>query len=261
MKAKVLSLLATAALATALTAGQAHATSDTYVVKKGDTLWKIASSHKISVEELKTLNNMKSESIKIDQKLVVTKKTASSKPPAVAQTSKTATADSLTVSKQTSSTNQFKAPAPIAPPTPAPEPPSQVDKPHAPGAASQSILAAATEVSLPLLDTPYVWAGVTPEGFDCSGFIYYVFRTAGLDLPRLDTVGMHANATTVDEPVPGDLVFFQNTYREGISHAGIYLGDGNFIHAGTKKVEVASVNSAYWKDKFAGYKRFNQLMK
>ncbi|QTD41123.1 C40 family peptidase [Sporosarcina sp. Te-1] len=248
MKAKVLSLLATAALATALTAGQADAASDTYVVKKGDTLWKIASAHKLSVDELKSLNQMQSESIKIDQKLVVTKKPGSAKQPAVTQTSKTTTAQSLAVSKETSSTNQFKAPA------------AQVDKPHLPSNHSQAILAAATEVSLPLLDTPYVWAGVTPEGFDCSGFIYYVFRTAGLDLPRLDTVGMYTNATIVDEPVPGDLVFFQNTYREGISHAGIYLGDGNFIHAGTKKVEVTSLNSAYWKDKFVGYKRFNQLL-
>ncbi|MBB4823564.1 peptidoglycan endopeptidase LytE [Sporosarcina luteola] len=248
MKAKVLPLLAAAALATALTAGQAGATSDTYVVKKGDTLWKIASAHKLTVDELKSLNQMKSEGIKIDQKLIVTKKSGSTKQPAVTQPNKTPTTQSLAVSKETSSTNQFKAPA------------SQVVKPHPSSNDAQAILTAATEISLPLLNTPYVWSGVTPEGFDCSGFIYYVFHSAGLDLPRLDTVGMYTNATTVDEPVPGDLVFFQNTYREGISHAGIYLGDGNFIHAGTKKVEVTSLTSAYWKDKFVGYKRFNQLI-
>ena len=78
-------------------------------------------------------------------------------------------------------------------------------------------------------------------------------------MPRLDTIGMHTNSVNVDEPMPGDLVFFQNTYRSGISHAGIYLGDGNFIHAATQKVEISSINSGYWKDKFTGFKRFTQL--
>ena len=59
--------------------------------------------------------------------------------------------------------------------------------------------------------------------------------------------------------MPGDLVFFENTYREGISHAGIYIGDGQFIHAGTKKVEISTIDSAYWKDKFVGFTRFSQL--
>ena len=70
---------------------------------------------------------------------------------------------------------------------------------------------------------------------------------------------MHTNSFNVDKPIPGDLVFFANTYRSGISHAGIYLGEGKFIHAATQKVEVSSIDSVYWKDKFTGFKRFNQL--
>nr|WP_285853392.1 C40 family peptidase [Sporosarcina luteola] len=240
--------MATVALATCIATGSAEAATEQYTVKTGDSLWKIASLHKLTVDELKKMNNLTTDSIKVSQKLLV-------KNPATAkQNGKLNTANvndvnkSLTVSKQTSSTSFFKST-------------EAKDKPVLPALlkSAKDIQLASVEVALPLLDTPYVWAGVTPEGFDCSGFIYYVFTNAGLQLPRLDTVSMFTNSNSVDEPVPGDLVFFENTYREGISHAGIYLGDGKFIHAGTKKVEIATIDSPYWKDKFVGFTRFSQL--
>lgn len=245
MKKKVFSVMATVALATCFAAGNAEAASDQYVVKSGDSLWKIASLHKLTVDELKEMNGLETDSIKVSQKLLV-KKPAST---VNKQDSKKDIQNSVAVMKQTSSTSSFKSPV------------ANVDKPKLPALSksAQDIQLATTEVALPLLDTPYVWAGVTPEGFDCSGFIYYVFTNAGLELPRLDTIGMYENSVAVDEPQPGDLVFFQNTYREGISHAGIYLGEGKFIHAGTKKVEISTIDSVYWKDKFIGFTRFNQL--
>lgn len=248
MKKKVFSVMATFALATCIATGSAEAATEQYTVKTGDSLWKIASLHKLTVDELKKINNLTTDSIKVSQKLLVTK-------PAIAkQNEKHNTASvndvnkSLTVAKQTSSTSFFKST-------------EVMDKPVLPAMSksAKEIQIASVEVALPLLDTPYVWAGVTPEGFDCSGFIYYVFTNAGLQLPRLDTASMFTNSNSVDEPVPGDLVFFENTYREGISHAGIYLGDGKFIHAGTKKVEIATIDSPYWKDKFVGFTRFSQL--
>lgn len=244
MKKKVFSVMATFALATCIATGSAEAATEQYTVETGDSLWKIASLHNLTVDELKKMNNLTSDSIKASQKLVV-KKPVAAKPNKNQNTSTIKDINnSLMVAKETSSTSFL-------------QPTEAKDKPLSKSA--QGIQIASVEVALPLLDTPYVWAGVTPEGFDCSGFIYYVFTQAGLQLPRMDTIGMFTNSYAVDEPVPGDLVFFKNTYREGISHAGIYVGDGKFIHAGTKKVEISTIDSAYWKDKFVGFTRFSQL--
>ena len=183
---------------------------------------------------MKSLNKLTSDALKVDQQLIVSAKNGVAK-------------KNTTVKPVASSTNGWKTPVP---PT-GNDPILSIS--------SERVLQNAVAMAHPLLDTPYAWAGVTPEGFDCSGFIYYVFTSAGLDMPRLDTLGLYGSSSDVDKPMPGDLVFFENTYRSGISHAGIYVGDGNFIHAGTKKVEIASIDSAYWKDKLTGFKRFNQL--
>lgn len=247
MKKKAFSMLATAALATFIAVGSAEASTESYTVKTGDTLWKIASQHKLSVDELKSLNNLSSDTIKIDQKLTVSAKGSTlQKPTPIKGNPITSTNNNNAIgNKATSSTNSWENNMTI-----------KVDKLSS---SSEKVLLAAIDVSLPLLDTPYVWAGATVDGFDCSGFIYYVFSTAGLDIPRFDTLSMYSNSSYVDEPKPGDLLFFENTYRSGISHAGIYLGEGNFIHAGTKKVEISSIASGYWKDKFMGFKRFDLL--
>lgn len=267
MKKKAFSVLASAALATLIAAGSAQAATDIHTVKPGDTLWKIASHHKLTVDELKSMNNLTNDSIKINQELIVSPKLTNTKKPAAPAKSPTKPKVSVgqAVSKDKTATSSINSwtnanvqasPPKVNEPKPT-APKAPVAKPIAPS--NSAIQAAAVDVSLPLLDTPYVWAGVTEEGFDCSGFIYYVFNKAGLALPRLDTIGMFNHSSEVAEPVPGDLVFFENTYREGISHAGIYLGEGKFIHAGTKKVEISSVDFPYWQEKFVGYKRFHLI--
>ncbi|MFS0688571.1 NlpC/P60 family protein [Sporosarcina sp. 179-K 8C2 HS] len=248
MKKKVFSVMATVAFATFIATGNAEAATEQYTVKTGDSLWKIASLHKLTVDELKKMNNLTSDTIKVSQNLLVKKPSDIKQYDKQNDASMTEINKNLTTAKQTSSTSFFK-------------PVVEKDKPFLTNLSktAKEIQVASVEVAMPLLDTPYVWAGVTPEGFDCSGFIYYVFTNAGLKMPRLDTVSMFINSHPVDEPVPGDLVFFENTYRSGISHAGIYVGDGKFIHAGTKKVEISTIDSAYWKDKFVGFTRFTQL--
>lgn len=105
-----------------------------------------------------------------------------------------------------------------------------------------------------LLGTPYRFGGASLSGFDCSGFTQYVFRQSGKNISRT-TLGQYAETKKVSNPQPGDLVFFAGTYRAGISHVGIYLGNGQFIHAAGKNLRINNVNEAYWKKYFHSYRR------
>jgi cell wall-associated NlpC family hydrolase len=106
---------------------------------------------------------------------------------------------------------------------------------------------------------PYKWGGATPEtGFDCSGFVQYVFRQAtGLLLPRssFDQIRQGA-AVARDQLQPGDLVFF-NTMRATASHVGIYIGENRFIHSPSrgKSVEIGDVTNVYWQARYDGARR------
>lgn len=103
---------------------------------------------------------------------------------------------------------------------------------------------------------PYVWGGTTTSGFDCSGFIQYIYQENDITIPR--TVNDIWNfSTAVSSPSIGDLVFFE-TYKSGPSHLGIYIGNGDFIHAGVSNgVTTSNVNDNYWESRYLGAKRIN----
>ncbi|WP_242319135.1 C40 family peptidase [Bacillus cereus group sp. BfR-BA-01349] len=103
------------------------------------------------------------------------------------------------------------------------------------------------------LGKPYVWGSASPSngGFDCSGFISYIFGVG-----RQDVRGYWNSVSKVDSPQPGDLVFFQGTYKAGPSHIGIYVGNGQMIHASDKGIAYGDINSSYNKKHFLGYGRF-----
>ncbi|MEE6451134.1 SH3 domain-containing protein [Gottfriedia acidiceleris] len=109
------------------------------------------------------------------------------------------------------------------------------------------------------IGVPYKWAGVTPSGFDCSGFIYYVLKENGKPFGRTNVSGYWHNNTLfqkVTSSQPGDLIFFQNTYTYGPSHMGIMLNENEFIQAGSSTgVTISNLNDSYWKSHFLGYKR------
>jgi len=103
---------------------------------------------------------------------------------------------------------------------------------------------------------PYAYAGEGPYAFDCSGFTKFVIQnTLGIDITHdmFTQIGM-GQSVGMDELQPGDLVFFANTFRPGLSHAGIYVGGGQFVHAENEStgVTVSDLNSDYYGSRWAG---------
>ena len=109
------------------------------------------------------------------------------------------------------------------------------------------------------LGIPYKYGGSSPStGFDCSGFVYYVLKQLGYS-PYRTCSSQYTMGTYVakEDLQPGDLVFFQGTYKSGISHVGIYVGDGKFIHSPStgKVISYADLNSTYYTNHYYGARR------
>lgn len=264
----------------------APAQTGTYTVKGGDTLSSIARSHSTTVAKIQQLNNISGSIIHPGQKLKVagTAQVVVSAPtpaptvtaPAPAPAPATSTYRVVggdTLSKISRSYNvsvaqlmswnnlnsstihvgqtlRIQGGATVTPSSPV-----QVSNP-APAAskAGQVISIARSQ-----LGVPYAWGGTTASGFDCSGYLFYVYNRAGITIPRTNTIGYYASSFTVSSPQPGDLVFFKNTYRPGISHVGIFIGNNSFIHAGGDRVQITNLNDSYWGKHFDSFKRLNAM--
>lgn len=126
-------------------------------------------------------------------------------------------------------------------------------------------LAALVDKAKTLIGIPYRFGGTTPtRGFDCSGFVRFVFRSFGVDLDRTSrSQARQGDPVPLDDLKPGDLLFFATEgVRRGVSHVGIYLGDGQFIHAsawhgpGMHCVELGKLTSKYFANRLVAARRF-----
>jgi len=113
--------------------------------------------------------------------------------------------------------------------------------------ADSSPAARAAAAAIHQVGAPYQYGGAGPNGFDCSGLVYYSFRKAGVRVPRTSADQFHAaRPVPLDDARPGDLVFFR--LENKVSHVGIYLGNRRFVHAPSHggSVEVESLENRYY---------------
>jgi peptidoglycan endopeptidase LytE len=176
-----------------------------YVVKPGDTLWKIATSHGITVNKLQELNSLNTTLIFPGQSLLISGGCSMVQQPQVSRGS------------------------------------SRI----------QGLL----DYAKSLVGSPYRYGGESPGGFDCSGYVKYVFKSIGINMPRTAAEQYKSgNPISSSEARPGDLVFFHS--GGAINHSGIYLGGGKFVSSTSSSgVKEASVYGSYWAEHFYGYNR------
>lgn len=237
-----------------------------YQVQAGDTLWRISRRYNTIPERLAALNGITGEAIlQIGLPLRVPVLPAPTvpggqgvaEPNPAAPDQDPATVQDLPAPDPVA---QPPAPEPGAPAAPARDPSGSGPRPRIIRLPSRGAQWMTTIVVLSkrYLGAPYRWGGASPNGFDCSGFLNYIFEQTGIDLPRT-TFAMFAAGTPVpnEQLQAGDVVFFQ-TVSPGPSHAGVYLGDGRFIHtsSGQRRVTIATMADPYYTARYLGARRY-----
>jgi len=254
----------------------------THVVRKGDTLGKIARAHHVSVAKIQAANGLEGTHLSVGTKLVlpggkahpkrrkarsgkgkhvtVRESTPAEEPPPGTQLSlvdpqETPLPSEAWVLPTEAELIELARAAKTAD-TASPAAAAASDAPEA-GKADASIKERLLRVARRMLAVPYRFGGTTLWGLDCSGFVQKTFAFLNLDLPRSAREQFREGAKVAKADLsPGDLVFFR-TYAKYPSHVGIYLGDNRFVHASSreKKVTVDSLDTPYYVKRYIGAKR------
>ncbi|UHH05573.1 peptidoglycan endopeptidase LytF [Bacillus subtilis] len=246
-----------------------------YTVKSGDSLWKIANNYNLTVQQIRNINNLKSDVLYVGQVLKLTGKASSGSSSSSSSSSNASTGttttytvksgDSLWViaqkfnvtAQQIREKNNLKTDVlqvgqklVISGKASSSSSSGSSNTTSSTSAKINTMISAAKAQ----LGVPYRWGGTTPSGFDCSGFIYYVLNKV-TSVSRLTAAGYWNTMKSVSQPAVGDFVFF-TTYKAGPSHVGIYLGNGEFINANDSGVVISNMNNSYWKQRYLGAKRY-----
>jgi cell wall-associated NlpC family hydrolase len=261
----------------------------THVVRKGDTLGKIARAHHVSVAKIREANGLDGTRLSVGTKLVlpggkahskrrkarsgkgkrvttVRESTSAEEPPPGAQLSLVDPRDAVfsaeawklpTEAELTELARAVEATdtaaSPVAASSVLSETPGAADAPKADASIKDRLL----RVARRMLEVPYRFGGTTLWGLDCSGFVQKTFAFLDLDLPRSAREQFRTGAKVAKADLsPGDLVFFR-TYAKYPSHVGIYLGDNRFVHASSRerKVTIDSLDTPYYVKRYIGAKR------
>ncbi|HWS15517.1 MAG TPA: NlpC/P60 family protein [Candidatus Methylomirabilis sp.] len=259
-----------------LAATPALSLAATHVVRKGDTLGKIARAHHVSVNKIKTANGLQGTRLVPGMKLTIPgtqahpkRGKARSKPGPKGITRETIPTENLERGSQLA----LADPEGVALPGEASKLPTEAgltelaragkaadtDSPAPPESrkAGESITDRLLRVAHGMLAVPYRFGGTTLWGLDCSGFVQKAFAFLNRDLPRSAREQFLEGAAVEKANLsPGDLVFFR-TYAKYPSHVGIYLGDNRFVHASARerKVTVDSLDKPYYEKRYIGAKR------
>jgi cell wall-associated NlpC family hydrolase len=248
----------------------------THVVRKGDTLGKIARAHHVSASKIQAVNGLEGTRLSVGTKLVIPGGKAHSKRRKVRSgKGKRVNVRGATPASEPPPATQVSLADPQGAtlPTEAWKLPTEAElaelaqavkaadtaSPAAPESrkAGESIKDRLLRVAHGMLSVPYRFGGTTLWGLDCSGFVQKTFAFLNLDLPRSAREQFREGLKIPKEDLSaGDLVFFR-TYAKYPSHVGIYLGDNRFIHASSRdrKVTVESLDTPYYVKRYIGAKR------
>lgn len=240
----------------------ASAATTTYKIKSGDTLSKIGAKYHTSYKTIMGWNNLKTTKIKVGQKLKIKTSTSSSSKTTSSTTYKVKAGDTLfkigkkygVSYKMIMSWNNLKSTKIKVGQKLKVKGTTKKVSSSVPTSSANTKLQKVVSIAKTALGIRYAFGGSSKSGFDCSGLVYFAYRNAGLSVYRTSAAGYYSISSATSSPKVGDLVFFKNTYRSGISHIGLYMGSGKFISASGSKVQISSVNSSYWKNHFAGYR-------
>ena len=232
---------------------KSSASASSYTVKKGDTLYSVAKKTGITVSAIKRINHLRSNSLKLGQKVMLAKADpAREKKAKSAQQSDMADMDE---DDDDMGDDTLAAVSPVEVEKALASSAELVSKWHNPEEKKLFV-----KVATAFLGAPYRWGGVSLKGLDCSAFVKKIYELFDVTLPRTAREQAHVGtAVAREDMIEGDLVFF-NTKRS-YGHVGIYIGNNEFVHAssGNRVVKIDNLNESYFNKRFVKAVRLKGL--